>query len=144
MTTFTTTVREQILTTIATLLQPVSNAVVYRSREAALAIEEGVAILIRPSEEIIDNVSQPTVFRTFRIEISVIARGTIPDQMADPALLAMQTALLADQTLGGLVARIFEEETKWDFEVADQNAVAAVVRYRILYATPAGSLTSTS
>jgi len=135
------TTREQLLEAIETLLEPVPNAVVYRSREAAMAREEGVAILIRPAEELVENGAQDVIFRQFRVEITVIARGQVPDQVADPAVEALHSALLADQTLGGLCARIFEEETKWDFEVADQNAVAAVIRYRITYATPARSLT---
>jgi len=137
----TSTLRERILTSIAALLNPIPDCVVYRSREAALARAEGPAILIRPEEEQVQSTAQFVVWRHFRVGISVIARDDIPDQTADPIILAIQTAMLADQTLGGLCARIFEEETKWDFEVADQNVVAAMVSYRLVYATPVGSLT---
>ena len=99
MSTFTTTVREQILTAIAALLQPIPNISVYRSREAALALPEGVAVLIRPLEENVENVSQTVVWRGFRVELTVIARGLIPDQMADPALMAMHAALMVDQSI---------------------------------------------
>jgi hypothetical protein len=142
MTVGTTTLNEQQLARIATLLQPIANAAVYRSREAALARAEGIAILIRPEEDLVDNIARDVVFRSFRVLITVIARGDIPDQVADPARLAVNATLLADQTLGGLSARVFEEETKWDFEVADQNAVAAVMRFRIRYATRAADLSA--
>lgn len=136
------TQRETLLAYLATVLQPIPNAAVYRSREAALALSEGVAVLIRPAEELVDNRNARLAYRRFLVTVSVIARGLIPDQVADPILLAVQAAVMADNTLGGNCARVLEKETKWDFEVADQNAVAAVISYEIVYATPASSLAS--
>ena len=91
----TSTLRERILTSIAALLNPIPDCVVYRSREAALARAEGPAILIRPEEEQVQSTAQFVVWRHFRVGISVIARDDIPDQTADPIILAIQTAMLA-------------------------------------------------
>jgi hypothetical protein len=134
--------REQILQAMTALADTVPGVVVYRSREAALSRAEGTAILVRPEEETV--VSEMTGFtkRDLAVGVTIIARGQIPDQVADAAIVAMHAAVAANQTLGGLCARIIEEATKWDFEVADQNAVAAVVTYRIRYLTSATTLAS--
>lgn len=134
------TMREQLLAQIATLLQPIPNVGVYRSRQAAIDRAEGTTLVIRPEEEIVAANARDVVWREFRVLITIVARGDVPDQTADPIVLAVTSAMLTDQTLGGLCARVFEEETKWEFEEADQNAVAVVCRFLIKYATRAKDL----
>lgn len=138
----TSTVREQLLTYIAALLEPIPNVAVYRSRQAAIDRAEGTALVVRPEEEVVRNQARDVVFRDFRVLITIIARGDIPDQQADPIVLAVQTTLLADPTLGNRCARVFEEETKWEFEEADQNAVAVICGFTIKYATRAGDMSA--
>ena len=134
------TSREGILQALVALVDPLPGMTVFRSREAAFARSEGVCALIRPEEEsVVNQVTRLTV-RDLAVEITVIARDQIPDQVADPFVRAIHAAIAADQTLGGRVARIIEESTKWDFEVADQNAVAVVMRYVCRYMTPVADL----
>lgn len=132
--------RESILEAMQVLLGTLAGVVVYRSREAALARTEGPAILLRPEEETVENQAARLTVRDLIVSVTVIARGPVADRIADPILQALHTVLAADQTLGGRVARLIEEGTKWDFEVADQNAVAVEVRYRLRYLTPVTSL----
>lgn len=136
------TVRESILSACVALCTPLVNGGVYRSREAALARAEGTGILIKPDEETVEFYAAVHAKRALVVDFTVLARGQVPDQVADPVVQALHAALMADQTLGGLVARVIEEGTKWDFEEADQTAVAVSVRYRLLYLTPASSLAS--
>lgn len=135
-------IREQILQAMVVLADTVPGVTVYRSREAALARAEGTAILVRWKHDPVITQMAGFATRDLLVEVTVIARGQIPDQVADPSVVAMHAAISANQTLGGLCARIIEEETLADFEVADQNAVAIVVTYRVRYLTAATSLSS--
>lgn len=135
------TQRENILAALLGLCNGAGGATAYRSREAAFSRSEGVSVLVVPSEEIVENQTQRLTVRDFSVLITVIARGTVPDQVADPVVQAVHAAIAADQTLGGRVARIIEEQTKFDFEVADKNSVAAELRFRFRYMTPVEDIT---
>ena len=140
MTTY--TLRESVLNAIVAIAGTVPNATAYRSREAAFAREEGTAILVRPDEETVERNASLMALRDLTFTATVIARGPIPDTVADAAIAAFHAALMADDTLGGLVARTIEESSKWEFEVADQNAVAVELRYRCRYLTQTNTLTA--
>ena len=132
---------ENILQAIKTLCDGVPGALAYRSREAAIARREGPAILIRPEDMPVETPGQRVTIRDLVVLVTVIARGQVPDQVADPVVQAVHAAITADQTLGGLVGRIVEEHIKFDFEVADQNAVAIELRFRLRYMTPVADIT---
>lgn len=136
------TQRESIIQQVVDLLTPAlgSAASMYRSREAALARSEGTAVVVRPDEEVVEFLARGQAKRHLVLSLTVFARGLMPDQVADSVLLTVHNTLMGDDTLAQRVARIIEEGTKWDFEVADQNAVAAEVRYRFTYLTPASRL----
>lgn len=137
------TLRSGILLALKTLIEAANvGAVVYRSREAALARAEGPAICIRPEDEPVVKQTQNLAIRDLTVCISVIARGQVPDEIADPIIAAMHAAICADQTVGGRVARIIENGTKWDFEQADQNACIAEVRYTLRYMTNVATLSA--
>ncbi len=132
--------REGILRAFKALCGTVLPGAVYRSREAALARSEGTSIVVRPAEETPEFKADTFAMRDFIVEVEVIARGQIPDEVADPIVVAAHSAVMRDPTLGGLAARTIEDGTKWDFELADGNAVAVLVRYKVRYATPANTL----
>lgn len=139
----TASIRDQILDAITALGNTVPGAAAFRSREAALAREEGPAILVRWTDDQAATEMSDLTKRDLNATVTFIARGDIPDKIADPIMVAMHAALYRDQTLGGLSAgRIIEGETKPDFEVADQDVVAIIVNYRVRYLTPANSLAS--
>jgi hypothetical protein len=138
----TASIRDQILDRFQNLGSAIPNLVAYRSREAAIARTEGPALLVRWDDEEVGNEAVGLTKRDLTVTLTFIARGTVPDKVADPLMVAMHAAIYADQTLGGLCARVIEMGTKPDFEVADQDAVAIVVSYRVRYLTPAVSLAS--
>lgn len=138
------TLREGILTALQVLMQPVIPGAVFRSREAAVAREESPAILIRPEDEVVVNQNQRLAMRDLVVCITVITRAQIPDQAADPIVQAAHAAITADQTLGGLAARIIETGTKWEFEVADLNASAVEMRFTIRYLTQVTTLSTSA
>jgi hypothetical protein len=134
------TAREAMLNALQSLCAPLVLGGVYRSREAALARAEGPAIVIRPDNEAVEFKAGVLAMRDLTVTMEVIARGQVPDQIADPIVAAMHAKVMADPTLGGRVARTIEDGTKWEFEEADMNAVSVQVRYKLRYLTAANSL----
>jgi hypothetical protein len=137
---------EQIMEYLFTLFTAnVTGCTVYRSRQAALALSEGNALLIEPSSEAVERKSAYSLMkRDFVLRTMILVRGDIPDQVADGIRVPMHAAMMQDQTLGGLSLSIVEESTEWTYEEADQTAVNVEGRYRIIFATPANSLTSSA
>lgn len=134
--------RETILAQLKTLLDGVAGATAYRSREAPVDLAEGVVIVIRPDGESVElrGAAPGLSVRDLVVSITVFSRGAIPDQVSDPTVEGIHAALMGDQTLGGRCARIIEEATKFDFEAADQTALATELRYVVRYMTPASTL----
>ena len=106
-----------------------------------MALQEGSVLILEPAEEPVEYKANTLAFRTFTIKVTILARGAVPDQVADSVRVPMHAALMSDPTLGGLSLRIAEEASEWTFEEADQTAVRLEVKYKIFYATPTGSLT---
>lgn len=136
------TVRESILAALKTLLDGVGGATAYRSREAPVKRGEGPVIVVRPEGETVElrGAAPGLAMRDLVVVVTLITRGAIPDQVADPILAAIHAAIMADQTLGNRCARIIEVSTGFDFEQADQTALASELRYMVRYLTPAASL----
>lgn len=135
--------RETLLAAVKSLLTGATpaGANVDRSRVTALNRSELPAIVIKPKGESVDNSTRGLAVRNLTIEIEVHVRGDVPDQQADPTLVAAHAALMADQTLGGKCARVIERETQWDFSDADQSAAMVILTYDVVYLTPTGDLT---
>lgn len=147
------TIREQILEYIAGTgaagAPQVGGAVsvagvnaVYRSREAAINRSEGVVVLVQATSEKVENRNAGLAIRDFSPQIILILRSDSPDLTADPIILLIHAALFRDQTLGGLAARIMEEDTEWKYAEADNTAVEVILTYRIRYMTPTNSLSA--
>jgi hypothetical protein len=138
-------VREQILQVLAIKLATVPNVSVFRSRENAVAREEGIAILLQPENEQVEKrASNPggLVLKNLLLDMSIIARGDPADEIADAAVVAAHAQIMADPTLGNLCSQIIEHSTEWKFQEADLTAVEVLVRYQIRYATTTNDLTT--
>lgn len=135
------TIRKQILTQLAVVCATCADGV-YRSREAAIGRTEGTALVIRPGEETGTNIANGLRQREFAVDLEVIVRGLVPDDIADPVVDALHDAIMADPTLGGLAAKVIEDATVWDFEEADLTAGSVKVRYIVRYLTPTSSLST--
>lgn len=139
-----TTQREQILTAVVALLSgnTPAGANVYRSRSDAFARGELPAIVVKPGAEDVDNAARGITHRSFDVHVQVFARGTPADQLADPVVLAAHALLMAEQTLGGKVARLIEKGmAEPEFADGDDTAVMIQTTYVARYATPTGDLT---
>ncbi len=133
---------EEMLEKASAVITAAASVPVYRSRAAAVALPEGTVIIIFPEEEDSSYFANTPVKREVIVVIRIVARGDVPDQVADPVRVAMHAALMADPTLGGLCLRIVEQGTKWEIEEADMTAVNVESRYKFIYLTPTNSLTS--
>jgi hypothetical protein len=134
-----TTKREQILAAVDTLLAATAGATgrVYRSRQEAFSRAESPSVVIEPgpSTSSPEPVSTCKIDTVFTLVVAVIARGTVPDQVADPVVKSVHSLLMADRSLGGLVMDIWPMSRTPEFERAESAAVVEVLTYRVQYRT---------
>ena len=80
--------------------------------------------------------------RTLKVKIVVIARGDVPDSIADTAVGSIHQAIMVDPTCGGLAGVIYDDSIKTEMELADQNAVRVEMLYTVKYSTVINDLTT--
>lgn len=136
---------ELILQAIATALAGTTNVGtrIWRSRVEAMGRSETPALVIEP---VLINYTQltslPTLDSRLKVRITVIVRGTVPDQIADPTVISMHSRLMADLTLGGLAIDIQPSQTTFNLIEADQPAGLISCEYDVLYRTQVADLTA--
>lgn len=130
--------RENVLQAIVTTLLTVTSAV-YRSRVVALTRGELPAVVVSPESEDTEQLARERMSRRLAVNVAIHARGDIPDQAVDTLAVNLHAALLADDTLGGKCARIFEGGTNWQFNEADGTALEMTISYNVVFSTPAKS-----
>lgn len=138
-----TTKREQILTAIASALATTAGVGgrVYRSRVTAMQRAESPAIVIEPiSDTPTQNTSLPTLDWRMRVRVTVIVRGDVPDQLADPIIESMHAKMVADLTLGGYAIDVQPDEVTYNMLDADQPAGVIFNDYIVQYRTTVASL----
>jgi hypothetical protein len=137
------TKREQILSAIATALATTAGVSgrVYRSRVTAMQRAESPAIVIEPiSDTPTQNTSLPTLDWRMRVRVTVIVRGDVPDQLADPIIESMHAKMVADLTLGGYAIDVQPDEVTYNMFDSDQPAGVIFNDYIVQYRTSVASL----
>ena len=140
-----TTRREQIISAITTALAGTTGvgSRIYRSRVEAFSRGESPAISLEPINDTPDTpTSLPTVDRSLALRITVVVRGAIPDQLADPIVESLHAKVMADRGLGGLAMDIIAGSTDWQLVEADQPAGLVLCEYVVRYRTSVGSLSA--
>ncbi len=133
-----TTRRETILAAVRTALTNTTGVGtrIYRSRVEPMSRGESPAIVIEPlSDTAEQNTSLPTLDWSLTVRISVIVRGAIPDQLADPTVESLHSKLMADLTLGGYAIDIQPQTVTFELVEADQPAGVISCDYLIRYRT---------
>lgn len=138
------TIRKQILAQIKAALTGTAGAGarIYRSRAEAFSRSESIAILIEPIQ---DMPSQNVIDydqNLLNVRIAVIARGAIPDDIADDTVADLHAKLMADFTLGGLAQDIQRGPTSFQIEEADQTAGVTSCQYNVMYRTQLNDLSA--
>ena len=77
-----------------------------------------------------------------KIRVSVIARGSIPDQVSDPTIESLHTKILNDPSLGGICIDIKPSTTSFEIVEADEGAGVISCEFDIEYRTAYNSLTT--
>jgi len=138
-----TTRRETILAAVRTALTGTTgvSARIYRSRVEPMARAESPAIVIEPlQDQAAQNTSLPTLDWSLTVRISVIVRGVVPDQQADPIVQDMHSKLMADLTLGGYAIDVQPQGVTFEMVEADQPAGVITCDYLIRYRTSVTNL----
>jgi hypothetical protein len=140
-----TTKRETILAAIRTKLTGTTGVGtrIYRTRVEPIPREESPAIVVEPlSDTASQNTSLPTLDWSMTVRVSVIVRGAVPDQQADPIIESLHSKLMADLTLGGYAIDIQPIGVTFNFTEADGAAGEIQCDYRVLYRTSVANLVS--
>ena len=139
-----TTKREQIL---ARLLITLANTTgvstrIYRSRVVPLTRGESPALVLEPvSDTVEQNTSLPTLDHTLTVKISVIVRGDIPDNVADPTVESLHAKIMSDLTVNNLAIDVQPSDTSFELLDADQPGGVISCDYLVRYRTEIDDLT---
>lgn len=135
---------EQILAALATAVSGTTNVGtrIWRSRVEAMGRNETPALVIEPVQiNYAQNTSLPTLDATVRVRLTVVVRGTVPDQLADATVVSMHSKVMADLTLGGIAIDVQPVQTLFNLIEADQPAGLVSCEYDIKYRTLVADLT---
>jgi hypothetical protein len=136
--------REQILTRIATVTLPGTVQVgsrIYRSRVQAYSRSESPAITVSPGDDNPINAPRTIGASLGRLDqalpvlIEIYVRGDVPDQLADPIGVDLHARMMADRTLGGLAHDVQPDGWAPQYEPADATAGWIGHRFLIRYRT---------
>ena len=136
--------REQILSYAATALAgttQVGNRI-YRSRVDAFSREEAPAIVVEPGMDRAVEFSSCKLDWTLELIIAVYTRGQIPDQLADPIIVDVNSRLMADRSMGGLAIDILPAMVDPQRDKADLTSLWTVLTYKVRYRTDQQDLTA--
>jgi hypothetical protein len=140
-----TTKRETILAAVRTALTGTTGVStrIYRSRVEPITREESPAIVVEPlSDTASQNTSLPTLDWAMTVRVTVIVRGAVPDQVADPIVESLHAKLMADLTLGGYAIDVQPIGVTFVFTEADGAAGEIQCDYRVVYRTSVSNLAS--
>lgn len=138
-----TTRRESILATLRTTLTGTTGVStrIYRSRVEPISRGESPAIVLEPvSDQALTDISFCKTDWSLTVRVSVIVRGAIPDQQADPIIESLHSKLLADLTVGGYAMSIEPQSVQFDMLEADQPSGVISCDYLIRYRTSTTNL----
>lgn len=139
------TKRESILAAIRTTLTGTTGVGtrIWRTRVEPIPREESPALVVEPLTDTAEITTHlATLTWTLAVRVTVIVRGTIPDQVADPIVQSIHSKLMADYTLGGYAMDIVPIGVTFNFNEADGPAGEIQCDYRVTYRTTLTDLTT--
>ncbi len=140
-----TTKRERVLAAVRSALTNTTGVGtrIYRTRVEPITREESPAIVVEPlTDSASQNTALPTLDWAMTVRVTVIVRGAVPDQLADPIIESLHSKLMADLTLGGYAIDIQPISVTFNFAEADGAAGEIQCDYRVLYRTSVTNLAS--
>jgi hypothetical protein len=140
-----TTKREQVLAAVTSALAGTTGVStrIYRSRVEPVSRAESPALVVEPlSDTAAQNTALPTLDWSMIVRITVIVRGAVPDQLADPIIESLHGKVMADLTLGGYAIDVQPIGVTFNFTEADGAAGEIQCDYRVMYRTSVTNLAS--
>lgn len=137
------TKRESILAAMKAKLVSVTgvpDASVYRSRVEPFSRGRVPAIVIEPIQDVPDTNVVPYLTWAMTVRVSVVVRGDVPDQVADPIIESLHSKLMSDLSLGGLSMDIQPSPVTFELIEGDQPIGIISLDYRVQYRTGVESL----
>ena len=138
------TKREQILAALRTALTGTAQVGtrIYRSRVEPFTRGESPAIVIEPVNDTAQqNTALPTLDWSLTVRVTIIVRGNVPDQLADPIVQSAHGKIVADLTLGGYAIDVQPAGVTFEMIEADQPAGVVSLEYLVRYRTSVADLT---
>jgi hypothetical protein len=137
-----TTRRENILARLATVLANTSGVSgrVYRSRVEPLARGEMPALVVEPVSDTPEQTTVASLDWTLQARVSVLVRGAVPDQLADPIVESVHAKIMEDQTLNGYAIDVLPGGVTFEMVEADQPAGVIGMDFEIRYRTSLASI----
>ena len=138
-----TTRRESILARIRTNLTGTTGVStrIYRSRVEPLARGELPALVVEPVNDACQQLtSTPTLDWTMTVRVSVIVRGDVPDQVADPIIESLHSKIMADLTCNGFAYDVQPIGVSFDLVEADQPSGVISCDFAVKYRTQVANL----
>ena len=139
------TKRESILQALKAKLVGITgvlDASVYRSRVIPLSRGKTPAVSIEPLQDSGDQSQINFIDWILTVRVSVIVRGDIPDQVADPIVQDVHSKIMSDLSLGGLCMDIQAGLVNYELLDADQPAGIVSMNYSVRYRTQVKDLTT--
>lgn len=140
-----TTKRESILADIASTLAGTVQVGtrIYRSRVVPLARGESPAIVIEPTGDNAEySLRLDRLDWSLTVRISIIVRGAVPDQEADPIVEDVHSKMMSDLTAGGYALDVEPRSVSFEMIDADQPAGVISMEFLIRYRTELGDLSA--
>ena len=134
--------RETILARVAAVLAGTTGVGtrIYRSRVEALSRAETPALLIEPVGDVPTQDTLATMSWSMTFRVSVVVRGTLPDQQADAAAVDVYAKIMADATLDGLVTDLIPTGIEFQMLDADQPVGITTISFSATYRTTLNSM----
>lgn len=131
------TKREQILEAIKSALTGTAQvgSRIYRSRAEAYTRDEVPAIAVDWPGDPARALTMAKTEWTLRVNVTVLVRGSVPDQLADPIVESLHAKIMADESLGGLSHGIAPVGVQFRLDEADLTAGEIVCAYDVTYRT---------
>lgn len=130
--------REQILARIVSNLTNTTGVGnrIYRSRIEPLSRSEAPAIIVEFVDDTAEmQLSLPYLNWRLTVQILVVTRGTIPDQLADPIIKSLHAKLMSDITLNNLAFDILPVSQSFQIVESDQPTGIVSCLYAVRYRT---------
>ena len=128
--------RESILADIASTLAGTAQvgSRIYRSRVVPLARGESPAIVVEPTGDTPEySLRLDRLDWTLGVRISIIVRGAVPDQAADPIAEDVHSKIMTDLTAGGFALDVEPGPVSFEHIDADQPAGVIGMNFAIKY-----------